>query len=177
MTGESDLERRKRLDLKRMAVLVIDETRHGANVVTGMCRGFGIGSIIVSETTESGLAHLSGSKTDLVICDWGTPPLDGLAFVRSVRASESHKIKRLPVILMKAQPTPSDVLAAREAGGTEFLARPFAAQALFDHLATIFAKPRDFVSAQGFVGPDRRRRASSDCPSERRDTNRGKFLV
>ena len=94
----------------------------------------------------------------MVVCDWGCAPDDGLTFVRRVRTHKDEHTKQTPIILLKANPTPADVKAAREAGATEFLARPFSAAALTTHLRVIFGKPRQFVSAPAYAGPDRRRR-------------------
>lgn len=164
----TDTDLLKRLDLWRKSVLIIDESSFGLKMVADMCRDLGVSAIVAAKGLDTGLSELGKAPADVVICDWGTPPHDGPAFARSVRSSPNERVKSVPIILMKAQPTPSDVRAAREAGATEFLGRPFAVQALFDHLATIFSKPRAFVSAQTFNGPDRRRRRVSATGLARR---------
>ena len=51
------------------------------------------------------------------------------------------------------------VEAARDAGVTEFLAKPITAQGLFKRIAEIVERPRAYVRCADYFGPDRRRRA------------------
>jgi DNA-binding response OmpR family regulator len=56
----------------------------------------------------------------------------------------------------------SRVEAARDAGVTEFLAKPVTAHNLFSRIAEIVERPRPFVRCEGYFGPDRRRRQIED---------------
>jgi two-component system chemotaxis response regulator CheY len=47
---------------------------------------------------------------------------------------------------------------ARDVGVTEFLAKPFTAQDLYARIEKLIEKPRRFVEAEAFFGPERRRR-------------------
>jgi DNA-binding response OmpR family regulator len=49
------------------------------------------------------------------------------------------------------------VEAARDAGVTEFLAKPIAAHNLFARITEILERPRAFVRCESYFGPDRRR--------------------
>ena len=52
--------------------------------------------------------------------------------------------------------------AARDAGVTEFLAKPITADNLFSRIAEIVERPRAFVRCDSYFGPDRRRRQAED---------------
>ena len=56
------------------------------------------------------------------------------------------------------------VEAARDAGVTEFLAKPITAQNLFARIAEIVERPRAFVRCDAYFGPDRRRHQNADHP-------------
>jgi hypothetical protein len=60
------------------------------------------------------------------------------------------------------------VEAARDAGVTEFLAKPITAHTLFSRIAEIVERPRAFVRCDSYFGPDRRRRAIEDYAGPRR---------
>jgi DNA-binding response OmpR family regulator len=51
------------------------------------------------------------------------------------------------------------VLQARDAGVTEFMAKPVSVKALCARINAIIDSPRPFIRASGYFGPDRRRRA------------------
>jgi len=165
---------RSALDLGRKSVLAIDENPFGLKLIVDICKGLELGSVATCKATGHVLAALAAAHYDVVICDWGAPPLDGPAMVRQVRASADARIKRASIILLKANASAADVTAAREAGVTEFLARPFSAQALLHRLTAIFSKPRDFVSDAAFTGPDRRRRGAAEKQQTRRSADAAK---
>ena len=137
---------RRRLGLDRKSALIIDENSYSRKIIADICYSLDLGSALTAKSGERGLAALKAKRFDLMILD-GAPP-DWLEFVALVRASDNESIKSIPIILLKAQAKPSDVAAAREAGVTEFLTRPFSAQMLLDRVVRIFSTPRDFVNTQ-----------------------------
>ena len=65
----------------------------------------------------------------------------------------------MPVIMLSSPfRTRCGVEAARDAGATEFCAKPVTAQEMMRKLAAIIDKPRAFVRSAAYQGPDRRRR-------------------
>ena len=54
------------------------------------------------------------------------------------------------------------VTAARDAGITEFLAKPISAKALYQRIVNVVANPRPFIKTKTYFGPDRRRNVSSE---------------
>jgi len=52
------------------------------------------------------------------------------------------------------------VVAARDAGVTEFLAKPISAKALYQRVLNVVANPRPFIRTRSYFGPDRRRNAN-----------------
>jgi FixJ family two-component response regulator len=62
------------------------------------------------------------------------------------------------------------VIEARDAGVSEFLAKPVSAAAIYSHLVRVIEKPRPFVRTRTYSGPCRRRMARLDFegPDRRR---------
>jgi DNA-binding response OmpR family regulator len=61
-----------------------------------------------------------------------------------------------------AQATAAAILAARDAGVHEFLRKPFTIKDLVRRLEAVTLRPRDWVEAVDYIGPDRRRFNSGD---------------
>jgi len=57
---------------------------------------------------------------------------------------------------------------ARDAGVKEVLAKPLKAKLVLDRLFEIIERPRSFVVAPAYVGPDRRRRDAGFDGADRR---------
>ena len=62
-----------------------------------------------------------------------------------------------PVILYTADATVDTIKGARDAGAHEFLRKPYTIKDLFRRVENVVFKPRDWIEAQMYVGPDRRR--------------------
>src|SRR5581483_11468752 len=117
---------------------------------------------------QAAMNELRGNACDIAIVDWVMEPMDGLEFVRQVRSAEDSPNPFLPIIMMTGHTERHRIFKARDAGVTEFLAKPITAKTLLLRLMNIIEHPRPFVRAKGYFGPDRRRRSEDYSGPERR---------
>jgi CheY-like chemotaxis protein len=96
---------------------------------------------------------------DLALVDFKMEPMNGVQFTRIIRTAPDSKNPFLPIIMMTGHSAVAKVKAARDAGVTEFIAKPLSATTLLNRLNAVLYKPRAFVRTQTYFGPDRRRRA------------------
>jgi DNA-binding response OmpR family regulator len=61
------------------------------------------------------------------------------------------------IIMLTGHSEKKRVVAARDAGVTEFLAKPISAKALYQRIVNIVVNPRPFIKTRSYFGPDRRR--------------------
>ncbi len=67
----------------------------------------------------------------------------------------------VPIIMLTGHSEKKHVMAARDAGVTEFLAKPLSAKALYERILNVVMNPRPFVAHQNLFrprSPPRRRR-------------------
>lgn len=168
--------RLKALDLKTKHALVIDENEHTRKILIELLRSFGVQRISTSPSTTHALDLLRSVPTrdlkfDFVFCNWTQPPLDSAEFAIAVRARGDKLMREVPIIVLKAAAKISEVVAARDAGVTEFLAVPLTGNALLQVLENTILRKRQFVEATKFVGPDRRRRRNENDAIGRRGSD------
>jgi two-component system chemotaxis response regulator CheY len=60
------------------------------------------------------------------------------------------------------------VLAARDAGANEFMAKPFSVKGVAKRLEEVIRRPRPFIRSSVYFGPDRRRKIEEFTGEERR---------
>jgi DNA-binding response OmpR family regulator len=53
------------------------------------------------------------------------------------------------------------VMTARDAGVTEFLAKPISAKGLYQRILNVVVSPRPFIRTKSYFGPDRRRNTTN----------------
>ncbi|ABS62046.1 response regulator receiver protein [Parvibaculum lavamentivorans DS-1] len=142
----------------QLGVLVVEDTLHMATLLRGVLNGIGIRNIVSARSGEDALSALMRGRVDLAIMDDLEPPLDGLSVVRAIRLAEEDTLNQIPVIYLTTKRERSAIIAARDAGVTEILSKPFSAQQLIERMETVLTRPRTIVRSEAFTGPDRRRR-------------------
>ena len=74
-------------------------------------------------------------KTDIVLVDWNMPEMDGLSFIRAVRAEATYAA--LPLMMVTTNSEPADVSRALDAGANEYLKKPFTGAMIREKLAML----------------------------------------
>ncbi|MBP6633017.1 MAG: response regulator [Kofleriaceae bacterium] len=72
---------------------------------------------------EDGLAVLAAGGVDLCMVDWNMPVMDGLAFIKAVRADPRHA--GLPVVMVTSEAEAERAAEAMAAGATAYIVKPF----------------------------------------------------
>jgi DNA-binding response OmpR family regulator len=79
-----------------------------------------------------------------------------------IRQPGAHANPFVPIIMLTGHTERTRVTAARDAGITEFLAKPISAKGLYQRVFSVVAHPRPFIKTATYFGPDRRRSTSSN---------------
>ena len=145
-------------NLERLNFLVVDDNRHMRSLVRSVLHALGARHIKEATDGADAYARLGTYAADIIICNWQMSPMDGLEFVRLLRTDTDSPNPFVPVIMLTAHTEAKRVVEARDAGVTEFLAKPISASQLYSRISAIIKHPRPFVRAKSYVGPDRRRR-------------------
>lgn len=142
-----------------LRVLLVDDNKHMSTIVTTVLSSIGVRRIRSAEDGMVALQVLREWTPDVAIVDFQMEPMDGVEFTKAVRGSGGSTISYLPIVMLTGHSERSRVLEARDAGVTEFVAKPLSARALLERLEAVIYHARPFVSAPTYFGPDRRRRS------------------
>ena len=156
-------------EISRSGVLIADRSVHMASLVAQMLRSLGRKDIRESTDANQAMLELKRRKFEILIIDDALDGLDGVAFTRQLRAWAECDNRLIPVIMMSSAPDAKRIADARDAGVTEFLRKPFAANHLQTRLTSIAANPRGFIQAPAYIGPDRRRKVVDVGGNDRRE--------
>ena len=126
-----------------MRVLVIEDDADVASYIVKALDEAGHNAAH-AETGKQGLFLAATEDYDVLVVDRMLPALDGLAIIRTLRASEN----RTPAIILSALSEIDDRVKGLKAGGDDYLTKPFAASEL---LARIEAVTRRLATAG--IGP------------------------
>lgn len=151
--------------------LIIEDNTHMRTLLRSLLHALGIKQIYEAADGTSAYVELREKRPDFVLTDLSMKPMDGIEFTKLVRTGQDSPNPYVPIVMVTGHTERHRVEAARDAGITEFLAKPITAQNLFLRVAELVQRPRPFVRSETYFGPDRRRHKTADYPGpfRRRD--------
>ena len=114
---------------------------------------------IAARNAIEGIQKARDVSPDLVIMDVMMPQAGGVTLFQEIKKDE--RLKHIPIIMLTGHSEKRRVMVARDAGVTEFLAKPISAKGLYQRILTVVANPRPFIKTKHYFGPDRRRNANA----------------
>ncbi|KYK45054.1 hybrid sensor histidine kinase/response regulator [Bradyrhizobium liaoningense] len=111
-----------------LKVLVAEDDAVNRMVVSKMLGSFDAELRVVADGAEA-VAAASEGNYDIVLMDVRMPDMDGLAATRAIRA-QGGRFEALPIVALTANAFPEDIRICREAGMSDFLAKPLRKPAL-----------------------------------------------
>lgn len=154
--------------LEKARILVVDDMKPMLTLAQSVLKTFGFEHVYIAQNGEEGFEKVCKHDPDLIITDWMMEPMDGLEFTKKVRRDPLAPNPYVPILMMTGFSSRLRVENARDYGITEFLVKPFTARDLYTRVEQIIEKPRQFVDAGEFFGPDRRRKRLKDYRGPRR---------
>jgi len=169
--------------LERVTVLVVEDNLQIRNLIVSVLQRVGVGHILrASEGMEAinmmkEMQHnptkIGVGEVDLIISDWEMEPVDGGTLLRWVRRHKESPDKFLPFFLLTGHAEEDRVTMARDLGVTEFITKPFSVDVVIAHIQAAVRDTRRYVMANGYFGPDRRRREENVANDRRSPKGEG----
>ena len=147
---------------EKLSILVVEDTAPMRNLLVSALYKFGIGHIRTASDGEQAFQIFKKESPDIILTDWAMSNIDGIELTKLMRTHPESPNQMVPIILISGYSAWSRVEIARDAGVTEFLAKPFTANDIARRLIHVITKPRNFIETGSFFGPDRRRIKNSN---------------
>ncbi|WP_029041805.1 response regulator [Cucumibacter marinus] len=105
-----------------MRVLTVDDSRTILAMLKHTLTDAGY-EVLQAENGQQGLDMLGQENVDVVITDVNMPVMDGIEFIRQVRAGGQHH--NLPILILTTETSQEKRDLGRAAGGTGWIVKPF----------------------------------------------------
>jgi DNA-binding response OmpR family regulator len=148
-------------------VLIVDPNPAQARLLADLMRAAGAREVMFEADERQALELAEAADPTIIFVEWSGPKLDGENFTRRLRRSD-FACRRAPVIMVTTDATANTIKGARDCGVHEFLRKPFTSGDLMKRLEAVSQKPRDWIEAVHYVGPDRRRFNSAEFKGQRK---------
>ena len=118
-----------------MPILIVDDYKTMLRIIRNLLKQLDFNNVDEASDGAEALKLLREKDFELVISDWNMEPMTGLQLLREVRSD--IKLKELPFIMITAESKTENVVAAKEAGVSNYIVKPFNAETLKQKLASV----------------------------------------
>ncbi|MDX9786393.1 MAG: chemotaxis response regulator CheY [Desulfobacterales bacterium] len=119
-----------------MKVLIVDDFATMRRIMKNILKQIGFTNIIEADDGTSAIEELKKTSVDLIISDWNMPKMTGLELLKTVRSMDG--LKDLPFLMVTAEAQKQNVIDAVQAGVSNYVVKPFTAEAISEKLKKIF---------------------------------------
>jgi two-component system chemotaxis response regulator CheY len=121
-----------------MKILIVDDFATMRRIMKNILKQIGFSNIIEADDGTTALEELKKTSVDLIISDWNMPKMTGLDLLKQVRSMDD--LKAVPFLMVTAEAQKQNVIDAVQAGVTNYVVKPFTAEAISEKLEKIFGK-------------------------------------
>jgi len=112
--------------------LIIDDSKAMRSILGRMLRGLGF-EVVEAANGRDAISRLQEvGKVDLALVDWNMPEMNGLDFIRAVRAD--HIYDGVLLMMVTTETEMDNVVRALAAGANEYVMKPFTPEVILEKL-------------------------------------------
>ena len=123
------------IDLASLPVLVVDDYLSMRRLLRTLLSQIGLTNVTYAADGAAALAQLRDHSFQLIISDLKMEPMSGLDLLRWVRMD--RRLSTIPFIMVTAATDTDQVVAAKKAGVTDYIVKPFTVDILRRKLASV----------------------------------------
>ncbi|HKK89913.1 MAG TPA: chemotaxis response regulator CheY [Desulfobacteraceae bacterium] len=116
-------------------VLIVDDFATMRRILKNILKQIGFKNLLEADDGTTALEVLEKQSVDLVISDWNMPKMTGLELLKAVRAHERYA--KVPFLMVTAEAQKQNVIEAVQAGVSNYVVKPFTAEAISEKLEKI----------------------------------------
>lgn len=120
-----------------MPILVVDDYQTMVRIIRNLLRQVGFRNVDDASDGISALRRLREKQYSLVVSDWNMEPMTGYELLKEMRADPS--LAAVPFIMVTAESKTENVIAAKKAGVSNYIVKPFNAATLKAKIDAVFA--------------------------------------
>lgn len=120
---------------KNIPILIVDDYKTMLRIIRNLLKQIGFENVEEAGDGHEAYEKMCMNKYSLVISDWNMEPMTGLDLLKKVRSDDKNK--DVPFIMITAESKTENVVAAKTAGVSNYIVKPFNAQTLKTKLESV----------------------------------------
>ncbi len=160
-----------KVDYSRLKILVVEDHEPTRIFLKEVLEASGTSHLRMVADVRSALPLLKDRLLDLLICDLNLGDINGQALIRAVRLNPNFTNRYMPIIVLSGDNKTETVRALIDLGINKFVSKPVSPRSLIEAIKNVLERPKAFITAKDYFGPDRRNRQEPGAAA-RRSTDR-----
>lgn len=157
------------MNVKSWTVCIIEPNKFEGQIIMDLLRNAGVDRVKVCADQDSANDLLEIYNANVVIASHEMGPLDGAAWTRAYRRNKKLPGRKQAIFITSGAFSLSMAEECRHAGANALIGKPISAKVLLATITKVLSKPREFIDAEGYVGPCRRAGiVTAGAPKKRR---------
>ncbi|MDY0030165.1 MAG: response regulator [Pseudobdellovibrionaceae bacterium] len=120
---------------KNMNVLIVDDYKTMLRIIGNLLKQLGFNNVDEATDGSMALEMFKNKNYGLVISDWNMEPMSGLDLLKQVRTLPANA--NVPFVMVTAESKTENVIAAKQAGVSNYIVKPFNAETLKTKLVSV----------------------------------------
>ena len=122
-----------------MLALVVDDSRAMRSILTRLLSGLGFDVAQAGDGAEALAVLDAGTRPDVILVDWNMPVMDGLTFIKNVRARDD--LRDISLMMVTTESEQGQIVRALAAGAHEYVIKPFTDEVISEKLTMLGIVP------------------------------------
>jgi two-component system chemotaxis response regulator CheY len=122
-----------------MRFLIIDDSITMRRIIANILSRLGYPDVVHASNGREALDRLANESIDVVVTDWYMPEMNGLDFVRALRATPATS--HIPIVVVTANAASDDIQEALRLGVNGYILKPFTVETMRDKIAALLTPP------------------------------------
>lgn len=120
---------------KNMNILIVDDYKTMLRIIKNLLKQLGFDNVDEALDGSQALQTFQSKEYGLIISDWNMEPMSGLELLKQVRGGSRNA--NVPFIMVTAESKTENVIAAKQAGVSNYIVKPFNAETLKQKISSV----------------------------------------
>jgi len=144
------------MDVKNWTVCVLEPNKFERKLIAELLQNAGVERVWCTELADEALTMLASYRANIIITSFDLAEEDAAAWTRTFRRSKRVADRKAAVFVTSAAFSRAIAEKCRHAGANALIGKPLSAKLLIATIKKVLTQPREFINADGYVGPCRR---------------------
>ena len=104
-------------------IITVDDSSTMRRIIKNTLQKLGFTNVLEAENGVEALEVMAKNSIDMIITDWNMPEMDGLTYVKTVRAKPEYQ--ETPILMITTEAAKEDILTALKSGVNNYVVKPF----------------------------------------------------